>query len=51
MNTDAIQFGFVIDALFAVRRMLEEYKDKSKQLYMYIVDIEKACGRVPRKVM
>ena len=31
--------------------MQEEYREKKKKLYMYFVDIEKAFGRVPRKVM
>ena len=38
------------DALFVVRRMQEEYRDKKKKLYMCFVDI-KAFDRVPRKVM
>ena len=49
-----MQFGFMpgrgtTDALFVVRRMQEEYRDK--KLYMCFVDIEKAIDRVPRKVM
>ena len=39
------------DALYVVRRMQEEYRDKKKKLYMCLVDIEKAFDRVPRKVM
>ena len=39
------------DALFVVRRMQEEYRDKKKKLYMCFVDIEKAFDRVPRKMM
>ena len=39
------------DALFVVRRMQEEYRDKKKKLYICFVDIEKAFDRVPRKVM
>ena len=50
-----MQFGFMpgrgtTDALFVVRRMQEEYRDK-KKWYMCFVDIEKAFDRVPRKVM
>ena len=56
VNIDSMQFGFMpgremIDALFVVRRMQEEYRDKKKMLYMCFVDIEKAFDRVPRKVM
>ena len=39
------------DALFVVVRMQEEYKDKEKKLYIYLVDIGKAFNRVRRKVM
>ena len=39
------------DALFVVRRMEEEYRDKRKKLYTSFVDIEKAFNRVSRKVM
>ena len=51
-----MQFGFMpgrgtTDALFVVRRMQEEYRDKKKKLYMCFVDIEKAFDGVPRKVM
>ena len=56
INIDSMQFGFMpgrgtADALFVVRRMQEEYKDKKKKLYMCFVDIEKAFDRVPRKMM
>ena len=51
-----MQFGFMhgrgtTDALFIVRRMQEEYRDKKKMLYMCFVDIEKAFDRKPRKMM
>ena len=51
-----MQFGFMpgrgtTDALFVVRRMQEEYRDKKKKLYMCFVNIEKAFDGVPRKVM
>ena len=56
VNIDSMQFGFTsgrgtTDALFVVRRIQKEYKDKKKNLYMCFVDIEKAFDRVPRKVM
>ena len=56
VNTDSMQFSFMpgrgtTDALFVVRRMQEEYKDKKKKLYVCFVGIEKAFNRVPRKVM
>ena len=56
VNIDSMQFGFMpgrgtTDALFVVRRMQEEYRDKKKKLYMCFVDIEKTFDRDPRKVM
>ena len=56
VNSDSMQFGFMpgrgtTDALFVVRRMQEEYRDKKKKLYMCFFDIEKAFDRVARKVM
>ena len=48
-----MQFGFMsgrgmTDALFVVRRMQEEYRDK-KKLYMYFVDIENAFDKSSKK--
>ena len=40
-----------VDAIFTVRRIQEEYQKKDKNLYMCVVDMEKAFDRVPRKVM
>ena len=46
-----MQLGFMpergtTDALFVVRRMQKEYRNKKKKLYMCFVDIEKAFDRV-----
>ena len=56
MKLDNTQFGFMpgrgtADALFIVRRMQEEYREKDKKLYMCFVDLEKVFNRVPRRVM
>ena len=53
---DDIQFGFIpgrgtTDALFIVRRMQEEYKEKDKILYTCFVNLEKIFDRVPRRAM
>ena len=50
------KFGFMpgkvmIDAVFILRRLQEEYLVKEKKLYMCFVDLEKAFDRVPSKVL
>ena len=52
VNIDSMQFGFMseketTEALFVMRRMQEEYRDKKKKLYMCFVDIDKTFDRVP----
>ena len=39
------------DAIFVVRQLQEKYLAANKRLYMAFVDLEKACDRVPRKVI
>ena len=56
VNLNKIHFGFVpgkgmVDVIFIMRKMQEEYQKKNKKLYMGFVDMEKAFDRVPRKVM
>ena len=51
-----MQFGFMkgrgmIEALFIVRRIQEEYREKDKKLYMCYMDLKKAFERVARRVM
>ena len=51
-----MQFGVMpgkgtTHALLILRRMQEEFRLREKKLYMCFVDLEKAFGRVPRKVM
>ena len=55
MTVDEIQFAFMserklIDAVFILRRMQEEYHAKEKRC-MCLMGLEKAFGRVPRKVL
>ena len=50
------QFGFMpgkatTEPIFIVRQMMEKYREKKKKLHMVFVDLEKACNRVPRKVL
>ena len=56
VEIDNMQIGFIpgrgtTDALFRVRRMLEEYREKDKKLYMCFMDLEKAFDRVLRRIM
>ena len=56
ISSNKTQFGFmprkkIMNAIFIVSQMQEEYQKKDKKLYMCFVDMEKAFDRVPRKVM
>ena len=56
LKVDEIQFGFmpgkgIIDAVFILRRLQEEYLDKENKLYMCFVDLKKAFDRVPTALM
>ena len=56
VNVNEMQLSFMserltIDAVFILRRMQGEYHAKGEELYVCIVDLEKAFDRVPRKVL
>ena len=56
VDLNEMQFGFMpkrgtMDALFIVRRLQEEFREKDKKLYMCFVDLEKAFDRVLRRVV
>ncbi|KAK3510330.1 hypothetical protein QTP70_001350 [Hemibagrus guttatus] len=37
------------DAIFALRILMEKYRDGQRELHSVFVDLEKACDRVPRE--
>ena len=48
------QYGFMpgkstTDALFALRVLMEKYREGQKELHCVFVDLEKACDKVPRE--
>ena len=54
MKVDEMQFSFmpgkgIIDVVFTLRRLQEEYLDKENKLYMCFVDLEKAFDRILRR--
>ena len=39
----------ITDAMFALRVLMEKYREGQKELHCVFVDLEKACDKVPRE--
>jgi hypothetical protein len=56
VSIDDMQFGFrpgrgTTDAIFIIRQVQEKFLLKKQNLWIAIVDLEKAFDRVPREVL
>jgi hypothetical protein len=50
------QFGFILgrsimEAIFLVKKLMERYREKNKDLHKVFTNLEKAYDKIPRNVM